>query len=100
MLDITDSAATLACQLGYRCAIVTTLERPIPQIEESLRNADLHERCASILANGPAVFEPERDELATRTRLTAESRVAVDRAKAIDWLPGRVSIGSESGPRT
>ena len=48
----------------------------------------------------PAVFEPERDELATPTRLTAKSRVAVARAKAIDWLPARVSISSESGPRT
>ncbi len=58
MLDITYSAATLACQLGYRCAIVTTLERPIPQMEESLRNADLHERCASIRANAPPSSSP------------------------------------------
>jgi allantoin racemase len=78
VLDITDSAAAFACQLGYRYSVVTTLARSIPTIQESLRNAGLLDRCASIRASDLSTLELEQDEERTRERLTVEARRAVD----------------------
>jgi allantoin racemase len=77
VFDITDSAAALACQLGYRYSVVTTLDRSVPQIKESLRSAGVLERCASIRATGLGVLELERDEYNTRRRLAEEARRAI-----------------------
>lgn len=78
VLDITDSAAALACQIGYRYSIVTTLARSIPSIEENLRNAGLIDRCASVRATDLGVLELEEDERKTRDLLVAEARRAID----------------------
>jgi allantoin racemase len=82
VLDITDSAAAFACQLGYRYSVVTTLARSIPTIQESLRNAGLLDRCASIRATDLSTLELEQDETRTRERLTAEARRAIDEDRA------------------
>jgi allantoin racemase len=78
VLDITDSAASFACQLGYRYSVVTTLARSIPTIQESLRNAGLLDRCASIRATDLSTLELEQDEQKTRERLLAGARRAID----------------------
>lgn len=78
VLDITDSAAAFACQLGYRYSVVTTLARSIPTIQESLRNAGLLDRCASIRASDLSTLELEQDEKKTHDRLAAEARRAID----------------------
>lgn len=85
VLDVTDSAAVLACQLGYRYSVVTTLARSIPSIEQSLRNAGILDRCASIRATDLEVLELEQDEQVTRERMIAEARRAIreDRAEVI-----------------
>jgi allantoin racemase len=78
VLDVTDSAAAFACQLGYRYSVVTTLARSIPSIEQSLRNAGMLDRCASIRATDLEVLELEQDEQRTRDRMLAEARRAID----------------------
>jgi allantoin racemase len=85
VFDITESSAHLACMLGFRYSVVTTLDRSVPQIEESLRNAGLLEHCASIRATGLGVLEIEQDEARTRKRMLEESRLAIseDRAEVI-----------------
>lgn len=82
VLDVTDSAAVFACQLGYRYSVVTTLARSIPSIQENLRSAGLLDRCASIRATNLSTLELEQDENRTRERLTAEARRAVDEDNA------------------
>ena len=76
VLDVADSAAVFACQLGRRFSVVTTFDRSVPQIEESLRNAGLDGRCASVRATGLGVLE--QDEERTRRRLLEEARRAID----------------------
>jgi allantoin racemase len=85
VLDVTDSAAAFACQLGYRYSVITTLARSIPSIEQSLRNAGMLDRCASIRATDLEVLELEQDEQRTRDRMLAEGRRAIteDRAEVI-----------------
>jgi allantoin racemase len=78
VLDVTDSAAAFACQLGYRYSVVTTLARSIPSIQENLRNAGLLDRCASIRATDLSTLELEQDERKTRERLMVEGRRAID----------------------
>lgn len=82
VLDVTDSAAAFACQLGYRYSVITTLARSIPSIEQSLRNAGMLDRCASIRATDLEVLELEQDEQRTRDRLLAEARRAIDEDRA------------------
>jgi allantoin racemase len=82
VLDVTDSAAAFACQLGYRYSVVTTLARSIPSIQENLRNAGLLDRCASIRATDLSTLELEQDERKTRERLTVEARRAIDEDQA------------------
>ena len=78
VLDVTDSAAAFACQLGYRYSVVTTLARSIPSIQENLRNAGLLDRCASVRATDLSTLELEQDERTTRERLAAEARLAIE----------------------
>lgn len=77
VFDITESAAHLACMLGYRYAIVTTLDRAIPQIEGALGTAGLLGRCSAIRATNLPVLELKRDKDRTRVRLIEEARKAV-----------------------
>lgn len=75
--DIVECSAHLACLLGQRYSIVTTLDRAVPLIEESLRSAGLLDRCASIRATGLGVLELANDESLTRRRLAREARHAI-----------------------
>lgn len=59
VVDITEAAAHLACLLGYRYSVVTTLDRAVPLIEERLLLAGLHSHCASVRASGLSVLELE-----------------------------------------
>src|SRR3712207_3409796 len=61
VVDITEAAAHVACLLGHRYSVVTTLDRAVPQIEDRLRLAGLLGRCASIRASGLGVLELEED---------------------------------------
>jgi allantoin racemase len=61
VVDITDAAAHVACLLGHKYSVVTTLDRAVPQIEDRLRLAGLLGRCASIRASGLGVLDLEAD---------------------------------------
>jgi allantoin racemase len=58
VVDITEAAAHVACLLGHKYSVVTTLARAVPQIEDRLRLAGLLSRCASVRASGIAPLLP------------------------------------------
>ncbi|WP_055723342.1 aspartate/glutamate racemase family protein, partial [Streptomyces niveiscabiei] len=67
VVDITEAAAHLACLLGRRYGVVTTLERTCGQIEDSLELAGVGRNCAAVVSTGLGVLEltdPARTEAA------------------------------------
>jgi len=67
VVDITEAAAHLACLLGRRYGVVTTLERTRGQIEDSLELAGVARNCAAVVSTGLGVLEltdPDRTEAA------------------------------------
>ena len=74
VLNITDAAAHLACLIGRKYGVITTVERAIGQIEENLLVAGLLEKCASIRATGMNVLDLEKDEDATVARFVDVAR--------------------------
>ncbi|MGP4042848.1 aspartate/glutamate racemase family protein [Streptomyces sp. 2A115] len=67
VVDITEAAAHLACLLGRRYGVVTTLERSRGQIEDSLYAAGVAQNCAAVVGTGLGVLdlgESERTEAA------------------------------------
>ncbi|MHA6764230.1 aspartate/glutamate racemase family protein [Streptacidiphilus sp. PAMC 29251] len=79
VVDITEAAAHLACLLGRRYAVVTTLDRTRGQIEDSLHTAGVGAHCAAVVGTGLGVLELD-DE---RRTLAAVGAAAV-RARAAD----------------
>ncbi|MFJ2604459.1 aspartate/glutamate racemase family protein [Streptomyces sp. NPDC087425] len=77
VVDITEAAAHLACLLGRRYGVVTTLERSRGQIEDSLELAGVARNCAAVVSTGLGVLDLGDAEL-TRAAFLA----AADRAKA------------------
>lgn len=57
VVDITEAACQLACLLGRRYSVVTTLDRAVPLIEDRLLLAGLDRRCASVRASGLPVLD-------------------------------------------
>jgi len=78
VMDITECSALLACTLGYRFSIVTTIKRAVPTIEEILVAVGVRERCASIRPTGLGVLELEADEALTKRRLAEEAQRAIE----------------------
>lgn len=68
VVDITEAAAHLACLLGRRYGVVTTLDRSRGQIEDSLETAGVARNCAAVLGTGLPVLglatDPARTEAA------------------------------------
>ncbi|MGW3287883.1 aspartate/glutamate racemase family protein [Streptomyces sp. NPDC001002] len=65
VVDITEAAAHLACLLGRRYGVVTTLERSCGQIEDSLELAGVGRNCAAVVGTGLGVLDlgdPDRTE--------------------------------------
>ncbi|NGO78038.1 Asp/Glu/hydantoin racemase [Streptomyces sp. YC504] len=63
VVDITEAAAHLACLIGRRYAVITTLDRTRGQIEDSLHAAGVLANCAAVIGTGLGVLElgdPER----------------------------------------
>lgn len=78
VVDITEAAAATAMYLGHRYAVVTTLDRTVPLIEDRLLLAGLDRRCASVRASGLAVLELEQDPDRAVTAIVEQARRAVD----------------------
>ncbi|MEV0093219.1 aspartate/glutamate racemase family protein [Streptomyces sp. NPDC050738] len=57
VVDITEAAAHLACLLGRRYGVVTTLERSCGQIEDSLHTAGVGAHCVAVVGTGLGVLE-------------------------------------------
>ena len=83
VIDITSAAAHVACLLGHKYGVVTTLRRACPQIEDSLRLEGLLQRCAAIRATGLEVLEVEQDWEATKAVFVREARIAVDQGAEV-----------------
>jgi allantoin racemase len=77
VITITEAAAMLACLVGHKYGVVTTLRRAIPQIEDQLRLAGLLERCAAIVAADLGVLEVDQDPDVTVARMTEVGRDAL-----------------------
>jgi allantoin racemase len=78
VMDITECSALMACTLGHRFSVVTTVSRAVPTIEDILVAVGVKERCASIRPTGLGVLELERDDELTKRRLTEEARLAIE----------------------
>ena len=61
VFDMTECSALMACSLGHRFSVVTTLRRAVPAIQGVLAEVGLLTRCASIRDTGLGVNELERD---------------------------------------
>ncbi|MFD7373376.1 aspartate/glutamate racemase family protein [Streptomyces mirabilis] len=57
VVDITEAAAHLACLLGRRYGVVTTLERSRGQIEDNLYAAGVAQNCAAVVGTGLGVLD-------------------------------------------
>ncbi|PPS74963.1 MULTISPECIES: aspartate/glutamate racemase family protein [Streptomyces] len=75
VVDITEAAAHLACLLGRRYGVVTTLERSCGQIEDSLETAGVGRNCAAIVGTGLNVLDLG-DEKRTETAFLAAAERA------------------------
>lgn len=78
VVDITEAAAHVACLLGRKYAVVTTLSRAVGQIEDRLMLAGLHARCASVRASGLSVLELDEDPEAAVKAIAEQARLAVE----------------------
>lgn len=85
VVDITEAAAATAMFLGHTYAVVTTLDRAVPLIQDRLKLAGLSERCASVRASGIAVLELESDPGRAVQAIAEQAALAVteDHAEVI-----------------
>ena len=85
VVGIGEAAYHLASLIANRFAVVTTLSRSIPALENNLVRYGLASRCTSVHAAEVPVLELERAGSAARDRISAEIRAAVreERAEAI-----------------
>jgi len=78
VMDITECSALMACTLGTRFSVVTTIRHFVPIIEDIYAAMGLERRCASIRATGLSVLELEQDAELTKRRLAEEAGKAID----------------------
>ncbi|MCM1974869.1 aspartate/glutamate racemase family protein [Streptomyces sp. G1] len=83
VVDITEAAAHLACLLGRRYGVVTTLERSCGQIEDSLELAGVGRNCAGVVGTGLGVLELEDAERTEAAFLAAAERVRAAGAEVL-----------------
>ncbi len=85
VVDITDAAAHLACLLGRRYSVLTTIERTVGLIEDRLLLAGVDRHCASVRATGVEVLELGEHRTRTLEILIEHARAALqqDRAEVI-----------------
>lgn len=77
VVDITEAAASTAMFLGRRYAVVTSLDRTVPLIEDRLLLAGLDRRCAGVRASGLGVLELEADPDRATEAIAAQAAAAV-----------------------
>jgi len=77
VVDITEAAAHLACLLGRRYGVVTTLDRTCGLIEDSLHASGVAQNCVGVVGAGLGVLELT-DERRTESALLTAGRRARD----------------------
>src|SRR3954447_466124 len=77
VVDITEAAAHLACLLGRRYGVVTTLDRTCGLIEDGLHAAGVAQNCVTVTGAGLGVLELT-DERRTESALLTAGRRARD----------------------
>ncbi|MFE0476628.1 aspartate/glutamate racemase family protein [Streptomyces sp. NPDC058947] len=83
VVDITEAAAHLACLLGRRYGVVTTLERSRGQIEDSLETAGVARNCAAVVGTGLNVLDLADDERTETAFLAAAERACAAGAEVL-----------------
>ncbi|MGW0760074.1 aspartate/glutamate racemase family protein [Streptomyces sp. NPDC002814] len=83
VVDITEAAAHLACLLGRRYGVVTTLERSRGQIEDSLETAGVGRNCAAVVGTGLSVLDLGDAERTEAAFLTAAERACAAGAEVL-----------------
>ncbi len=78
VLEICEASAHVAMMIGRTYAVVTTLQRSVPPIEDRLRLAGLWDRCASVRASGMSTLEVDSDPQGAIRAIVAEARKAVE----------------------
>jgi allantoin racemase len=77
VLDIAECAAHVAMMLGRTFSVVTTLQRPVAQVEDRLLLAGLMARCASVRAVGLSTRELDDDPALSAAAIVEAARCAV-----------------------
>ncbi|MEH0422430.1 aspartate/glutamate racemase family protein [Streptomyces sp. B21-083] len=83
VVDITEAAAHLACLLGRRYGVVTTLERSCGQIEDSLDIAGVGRNCAAVVGTGLGVLELGDDRRTEEAFVAAAERAVAAGAEVL-----------------
>jgi allantoin racemase len=105
VIGICQAAVQVAMTIATRFSVITTLPRSIPVIEDLVSAYGAAHRCRKVRAVDMPVLALEADPASARTRLLAETRLAMDedRAEAIvlgcagmtdlcDWLSQTAGI--------
>jgi allantoin racemase len=82
VVDITEAAAHLACLLGRRYSVITTVDRSVSLISDRLLLAGLDRTCASVLATDIGVLALGDDGDRTVDRIVEQALLAVRRDRA------------------
>ncbi|MGC7097056.1 aspartate/glutamate racemase family protein [Amycolatopsis lurida] len=75
VVDITEAAAHLACLLGRRYGVVTTLDRTAGMIEDSLHTAGVLANCVGVAGTGLGVLELGDSQRTASALITAARRL-------------------------
>jgi allantoin racemase len=104
VVGIGEAAYHLACFVGDRFSVVTTMSRSIPVLEQNLARYGLAARCGRVRAAEVPVLMLETDANAARKRISGEVAAALkeDRAEAIvlgcaGMAPLAASLSAEHG---
>jgi allantoin racemase len=85
VVGIGEAGFHLATMLAHRFAVVTTLSRSVPVLENNLLRYGLDRRCAAVRATDVPVLELDNPASNARAKVAAEIRLALeqDRAEAV-----------------
>jgi allantoin racemase len=82
VVEICEASAQIAMLVARSYAVVTTLQRSVPAIEDRLKLAGLLDRCVSIRASGMSTLEVDADPAGAVRGIVEEARIAVERDHA------------------
>ena len=78
VVGIAEASFIAAGVLGRKFSVLTTLDRGMPPIEDTVRRHGFSERCASVRATGLTVLEADSDVERAASSLEQEGRLAIE----------------------